>query len=57
MLILHLSLMGMHFITFYKKMSFTFYFAIIVKKKINNKLSNKEGFTNFNSKSKRDYDR
>lgn len=33
MLILHLSLMGMHFITFYKKMSFTFYFAIIVKKK------------------------
>lgn len=33
MLILHLSLMGMHFIAFYKKMSFTFYFAIIVKKK------------------------
>lgn len=33
MLILHLSLMGMHFITFYKKMPFTFYFAIIVKKK------------------------
>lgn len=58
MLILHLSLMGMHFITFNKKMSFTFYFAIIVKKKkINNKLSNKEGFTNFNSKSKRHYDR
>lgn len=56
MLILNLSLMGMHFITYYKKMSFTFYFAIIVKK-INNKLSNKEGFTNFNSKSKRDYDR